>query len=73
MSSYTNYHKKYYDSNKDEISKKIKDTKYWETYYDKNKEEVKRKALDRYYKKIGKENPHNLQVEEIIKEEENNK
>jgi len=51
MSSYSNYHKKYYTEHKEEIAEKIKDKEYWKNYYLKNKDLVKQKALARYYAK----------------------
>jgi hypothetical protein len=51
MSSYSNYHKKYYDSKKEEISLRNKENNYWQNYYEKNKEKIKEKAKIRYQKK----------------------
>jgi len=51
MSSYSNYHKKYYESKKEEILQKNKDNNYWKNYYEKNKEKIKEKAKLRYQKK----------------------
>jgi len=47
--SYSSYHKKYYDGHKEVISAKTKD--YWVTYYELNKERIKTRALERYYAK----------------------
>jgi len=47
MSSYTPYHKKYYESHKTEISVKTKS--YWNSYYEQNKEAIRLKNLNRYY------------------------
>ena len=47
--SYSAYHKKYYDGHKDVISAKTKE--YWVEYYQQNKERIKTKALERYYAK----------------------
>jgi hypothetical protein len=51
MSSYSEYHKNYYQQHKEEISFKLKDKQYWKKYYEKNKEIIKEKALQRYYNK----------------------
>jgi len=51
MSSYSGYHKKYYESKKEEILQKNKDNNYWKNYYEKNKEKIKEKAKIRYEKK----------------------
>lgn len=51
MSSYSNYHKKYYETNKDEILTKNKENNYWKTYYEKNKDKIKDKAKLRYQAK----------------------
>jgi hypothetical protein len=47
--SYSSYHKKYYDGHKDVISAKTKE--YWVTYYQQNKERIKTRALERYHEK----------------------
>jgi hypothetical protein len=47
--SYSAYHKKYYDGHKDEISAKTKE--YWVEYYQRNKERIKARALERYHEK----------------------
>jgi hypothetical protein len=47
--SYSAYHKKYYDGHKDIISAKTKE--YWVEYYQQNKERIKAKALERYHAK----------------------
>lgn len=49
MSSYTDYHKKYYEENKDKIKDKNKNNEYWKKYYEKNKEEIRKKNLERYH------------------------
>jgi hypothetical protein len=51
MTTYTDYHKKYYTENKDKIKEKNKNNNYWSNYYEKNKEIIKKKSLERYYKK----------------------
>jgi len=51
MSSYSNYHKKYYESKKEEILSKNKENNYWKNYYEKNKETIKEKARLRYQSK----------------------
>jgi hypothetical protein len=51
MSSYSGYHKKYYESKKEEILQKNKDNNYWKNYYENNKEKIKEKAKIRYEKK----------------------
>jgi hypothetical protein len=51
MSSYSNYHKKYYETNKEEILTKNKENNYWKTYYENNKEKIKEKAKLRYQSK----------------------
>ena len=51
MSSYTDYHKKYYLINKEAIANKMQENHYWQGYYERNKESVKQKALARYYRK----------------------
>jgi len=48
-SSYSAYHKKYYDGHKETISAKTKE--YWVEYYQQNKERIKARALERYYAK----------------------
>jgi hypothetical protein len=49
MSSYTAYHKKYYENHKTEIQVKTKT--YWNSYYERNKEAIRIKNLNRYYEK----------------------
>ena len=44
MSSYSSYHKKYYESKKEEILQRNKDNNYWKNYYEINKEKIKEKA-----------------------------
>jgi|GWRWMinimDraft_15_1066023.scaffolds.fasta_scaffold01777_2 ribonucleotide reductase alpha subunit len=51
MSSYSSYHKKYYESKKEEILQRNKDNNYWKNYYEINKEKIKEKAKIRYLKK----------------------
>jgi len=70
MSSYTDYHKKYYSSHKEEIKENAKDKQYWKAYYENHKEAVKAKALARYYKKKELQKQKDEQIlKEIIEKE----
>ena len=54
-STYSNYHKKYYQEHKAEILQRCKETGAYErkykSAYERNKEVIRQKALARYYAK----------------------
>lgn len=51
--TYTPSAKKYYETHKDGILAKEKETKRWISYYQRNKEAIKKKNLERYHAKRG--------------------
>lgn len=60
-STYSNYHKKYYQEHKAEILQRCKETGAYErkykSAYERNKDVIKQKALARYYAKKNQSAP----------------
>lgn len=50
--SYTPYHKKYYEKHREAISQRAKERAYWKTYYERHKDEIRVKARERYRQKL---------------------
>jgi len=50
-STYTNSHRKYYETNKDAILTRYKENKPYKSFYQRNKDRIKAQALARYYEK----------------------
>lgn len=50
--SYTPYHKKYYEKHREAISQRAKEKAYWKTYYERHKDEIREKARERYRQKL---------------------